>query len=288
MNDSRSFLCRLSRIAAGLVSTLVALAAGAGPLEPNLDTDHVKVRKVIEVQHKVTQDLMSAEDVLGTAVSVDDAGEPVLVVFVYDKGKHAAEIVNAMPAELLGVAARVELTDKFYAYKGKPGGSGVSHTAKQTLPIQLGTSGGWRKDLANGFCCGGTLGSLVRIGSEQFILSNFHVFEGDIVSGGNGTVATTGDFVIQPGLIDVNCSALNAQNVATLVTKSSLPNNNVDCSIAQVVSGMVDTNGAILEIGPLSSQTVTAFINQTVKKSGRTTGLTRSRISGLNATISVT
>src|SRR6185503_4861046 len=51
--------------------------------------------------------------------------------------------------------------------------------------------------------------------------------------------------------------------------------------------GMVNTNGAILEIGTLSSQTVAASLSKLVKKSGRTTGLTRSYISGLNATISV-
>src|SRR5260370_17161246 len=51
---------------------------------------------------------------------------------------------------------------------------------------------------------------------------------------------------------------------------------------------MVRTNGAILEIGPISSQTLAAFINQAVKKSGRTTGLTHSFIAGLNATIRVT
>ena len=50
---------------------------------------------------------------------------------------------------------------------------------------------------------------------------------------------------------------------------------------------MVQTDGAILEIGTISSQTVAASINQAVKKSGRTTGLTRSTISGLNATVSV-
>ncbi len=115
----------------------------------------------------------------------------------------------------------------------------VSHTAKQTPPIQLGTSGGWGYDLANGYCCGGTLGSLVQIGGTQYILSNYHVFESDIVSGGNSRVATTGDPIIQPGLIDVGCNAANAQNVATLVKNSSLPNSNVDASIAQVVSGMV-------------------------------------------------
>ena len=163
----------------------------------------------------------------------------------------------------------------------------VSHTAKQTPPIQLGTSGGWRYDLANGYCCGGTLGSLVQIGGTQYILSNYHVFESDIVSGGNNRVATTGDPIIQPGLIDVGCNASKAQTVATLVKKSSLPNSNVDASIAQVVPGMVRTDGAILEIGTISAQTVAAAVTQAVKKSGRTTGLTRSTISGLNATVSV-
>jgi hypothetical protein len=32
--------------------------------------------------------------------------------------------------------------------------------------------------------------------------------EADIVSGGNGRVATTGDPVIQPGLIDINAMPL--------------------------------------------------------------------------------
>jgi hypothetical protein len=50
---------------------------------------------------------------------------------------------------------------------------------------------------------------------------------------------------------------------------------------------MVRPDGAILEIGTISSQTVAAALNQAVKKSGRTTGLTRSKVSGLNATVSV-
>jgi hypothetical protein len=174
--------------------------------------------------------------------------------------------------------------------KPGPGGGGsvrVSHTAKQTPPIQLGTSGGWRNDLANGYCCGGTLGSLIQVNNIQYILSNYHVFESDIVSGDNGIVATTGDYIIQPGLVDVNCGAASAQNAARLVQLSSLPGNNVDCSVAQVIPGMVMNNGAILEIGVLSAQTVAASINKAVKKSGRTTGLTRSKITGLNATVSV-
>lgn len=46
-------------------------------------------------------------------------------------------------------------------------------------------------------------------------------------------------------------------------------------------------DGAILEIGTISASTVAASLKKAVKKSGRTTGLTRSTITGLNATVSV-
>ena len=76
--------------------------------------------------------------------------------------------------------------------------------------------------------------------------------------------------------------------MATLLKKSSLPNSNVDCSVGKVVTGQVASNGSILEIGTISRNTVAASIGQAVKKSGRTTGLSRNSIVGLNATISVT
>jgi hypothetical protein len=181
------------------------------------------------------------------------------------------------------------------AMAAKPGGGGsVSHKAKQPLPIQLGTSGGWRYDLANGYCCGGTLGSLVTRIGVKYILSNFHVFAADVVDGGNNRVAKQGDPIIQPGLIDVGCNANNAQNVAALDSwMDPLNNTNVDAAIAQISvseSGIstVKEDGSILEIGTISSATVAASLNQPVKKSGRTTGLTRSKVSGLNATVSVT
>lgn len=242
------------------------------------------------LQGEVTADWMASEAVLGTAVGVDDAGsEPVLLVFVDRNHGGTAAAIRSLPPRLRGVAVKIEATDKFRAFKGPPGGSTIIQRAKQTPPIQLGTSGGWRSDLANGYCCGGTLGALVQDSrGTQYVLSNYHVLEADIVSGGNGTVAATGQAVIQPALIDVGCDAASAQNVATLVKVSALPASNVDCAVARVISGMVRTDGAILEIGPLSAQTVGASLSQPVKKSGRTTGLTRSAVSGLNATIRVT
>jgi hypothetical protein len=275
-----------SVLVALVFAQIVSAQSGAA-----LDHQHPGVRAVIALQSDVTAGLMSMPAILGTAVGVDEKSNLVLVVYVDRDHTGMADAIRSLPLQLRGIGVRVEPTEKFRAMVGKPGGSGgVSHTEKQTpgtVGIQLGTSGGWGTDLANGYCCGGTLGALVNIGGQKHILSNYHVFEADIVPGGNGIVATTGDNVIQPGLIDVGCNADNAQAVATLVTKNSLPNSNVDCSVAKVISGMVDPSGAILEIGTISSSTVGASLNQAVKKSGRTTGLSRSSISGLNATVSV-
>ena len=276
-------------------STLMVGRVGAAVDSGVLDETHASVRAVLAVQGDVTPDLMKKPEILGTAVGLAEAG-PALVIYVDRDSPSVNDVVRSLPPQMRGVDVKVQLTDKFRAYANKhghgPGGGGttssVSHTAKQTPPIQLGTSGGWAKDLANGYCCGGTMGSLIQVNGVQYIMSNYHVFESDIVTGGNSTVAITGDSTIQPGLIDVGCNVNNAQGVGTLVRLSSLPNSNVDVSVAQATSGMVRTDGAILEIGTLSSQTVSAYLSQLVKKSGRTTALSHSKISGLNATLSVT
>ncbi|MCE9613584.1 MAG: S1 family peptidase [Lentisphaerae bacterium] len=168
------------------------------------------------------------------------------------------------------------------------GGTAISYTARQPTPIKCGTSGGWSYDLANGYCCGGTLGSLVKDADGIYLLSNFHVLAADTAAGGNARVAQIGDAVIQPGLIDVSCDAASAQTVGLLnAWADPLQGANVDAAIASVVPGMVDTSGAILGIGTLSSSTRAPALNLKVKKSGRTTGLTRSTVSGLNYSVSV-
>ncbi|MFZ1684038.1 MAG: hypothetical protein WAU88_07880 [Candidatus Zixiibacteriota bacterium] len=283
-------LTRPSSIVVLLAVTVLALSLGLwgcsennnGPISSDqsqagvLSPDNPQVQAVMVVQNRHTGHLMQDPEVIGTATSLDANGHPAVLLLVTSQ-----RALAAAPKTLDGVPVEVLLTDKVVAM------AGVSHKSKQTPPIQMGTSGGWAKDLANGYCCGGTLGALINVGGTLRVLSNYHVLEADIVSGGNGTVATTGDNVIQPGLIDVNCSAASAQVVAKLVKTSSLPGSNVDCSSANIVSGMVNPNGSILEIGTLTSATIAASVGQAVKKSGRTTGLTRSKVSGLNATISV-
>ena len=244
-----------------------------------MNASNPSFQRAMAIQDKHTAQLMADPNVIGTATTIGEDGKPAIMVLVLNE-----QAALGVPTKLDEVNTVVVFTDRIVAM----GTTAVSHTAKQTPPIQLGTSGGWRYDLANGYCCGGTLGSLIQVGTQKRILSNYHVFEADIVAGGNSRVAATGDYIIQPGLIDVACVATSAQNVATLVKTSSLPGSNVDCSSATIITGMVNETGAILEVGTISKTTIAAFVGQLVKKSGRTTGLTRSKVSGLNATISVT
>ncbi len=267
--------------------------------EPPFDTPP-GLLKAMEVQEANTEALMEDPDVVGTAVSEDEDGNPIIMVYLANEG------VRGIPRQLGGFDVVTQVTGKLVAYKGPPGGGGPpgqggggddgggdgdgnDPKAKQTPPIKLGTSGGWRYALANGYCCGGTLGSLIEKDGTKYILSNWHIFYSDIVDGGNNRTVQDGDPVIQPGLIDVSCNAGNAQNVATLVNNGgSLPNSNIDAGIAAIISGMVDETGAILNIGTISSSTVGAFIGQAIKKMGRTTGLSRGEVDGLNATVSIT
>jgi len=259
-------------------ANVAPLARGEAVVIP---ADDPRVVQVMALQEASTPDFFRDPNIVGTATGVDAAGEPAILVFVVDENE------AAVPSTIDGVSVVVQTTGRLVARKS--GGGGVNHRAIQTPPIQLGTSGGWRFDLANGFCCGGTLGSLINKGGTQHILSNWHVLYSDIVNGGNGRTAQPGDPVVQPGLIDVGCNANSAQNVATLVSGGgSLPSGNVDAGIAAVIPGMVRTDGAILEVGTLSSSTVGASIGQAVKKSGRTTGLSRASVTGLNASVQIT
>jgi hypothetical protein len=273
--------------AAALIATGCSKTS-TGPLSPDaadlanvkaggvLSMNNPAVRAVSLIQERHTAELMAKPGVVGTATTIDENGNPAVMVLT-----ETALGAGRLPATLDGVPVVEEVTGKFRAM------AVADHQVKQTPPIQMGTSGGWRYDLANGYCCGGTLGSCVKKGTTQYVLSNYHVLEADIVPGGNNRIAQAGDPVVQPGLIDVNCTAANAQNVASLSGIKSLPNSNVDCAIASVISGQVRTDGSILEVGTISASTVGASVGQAVKKSGRTTGLSRSTISGLNATVSV-
>ena len=184
----------------------------------------------------------------------------------------------------------------------------ATHQAQQPMAIQLGSSGGHNHDFDTARntivdCCGGTLGSLIQDTSgNKFLLSNNHVLA-------RSDHAAVGDAIVQPGLIDNNCTP-NGEGpgttpVATLTGWLPLSSNqtNADAAIAQVQSGTVDPAGSILELGtkqadgslaaapPGVSSTggkgENATLQLTVAKSGRTTGLTCASVSALSLDVKV-
>ncbi len=184
----------------------------------------------------------------------------------------------------------------------------VAHQGQLSTLMPLGSSGGNNNDfdtLGNTVadCCSGTLGALLQDSAgKQYLLSNNHVLA-------RSDHATVGDGIVQPGLIDNNCTP-NGDGAGTvpvgvlaawLPLKS--PQTNADAAIAQVASRTVDPTGSILELGarqpdgtlgaaaPGVSSTAgkgeAAGLRMRVAKSGRTTGLTCGSISALSVDVSV-
>ena len=173
-----------------------------------------------------------------------------------------------------------------------------------TAPVQLGSSGSNVDAIcltpAPGFCFGGTLGSLVTGGGKNYILSNNHVL--GLSDGG-----AVGQGVTQPGVIETNCSTagtITVANVSNIINLQNqpIPAFPVDVTTAQIISGQVDPNDNILELGalstvngvqvpqpapPASGSGMAATVGQLLAKSGRTTGLTCANVEAIDVSTGV-
>jgi len=183
----------------------------------------------------------------------------------------------------------------------------ATHQTQLPTPVVLGTSGGNNNDYdtqGNQIvdCCGGTLGSLIQNSSgTQYLLSCNHVLA-------RSDQASTGEMIVQPGLIDNNCTpngdgaGTTPVGVLTAWVPLSSNSTNVDAAIAQVDSGAVNTSGAIAELGAVQDGALAAAppgisstggngenpsLNLSVAKSGRTTGLTCASIGAINLDVEV-
>lgn len=214
--------------------------------------------------------------------------------------------VTYVVATIAGSSARIETA----VLLNSPGvtSNPTTHQDAISAPALLGSSGGNNNDFderGNTIvdCCGGTLGALVQDASgRQYLLSNNHVLA-------RSDHATVGDTIVQPGLIDNNCTpngdGAGTVPVAALTAWLPLrsPQTNVDAAIAQVASHTIDPGGSILELGarqsdgslaaapPGTSSTggkgENATLQLRVAKSGRTTGLTCGMVTALDLDVSV-
>jgi len=151
----------------------------------------------------------------------------------------------------------------------------------QTLDNNYGVSGGNVNDITRAFCCSGTLGSLVTAGGVRYILSNNHVLA-------RQDQAAVGEDISQPGLIDNGCQT---PRIVADFTAAPHLGNNVDCAIAALRSGTMNTTGFIEGLngtgGVPSNSIGTPSVGMAVQKSGRTTGHTTGTIGSTNTSVKV-
>jgi hypothetical protein len=269
---SRSTRLRLATI---LVAT-AAFAVGCGqqsrlPTTPGdqvsasriqlVDTHSARFVAAMATQNRATPALLSRSGVVGTGMSADAAGQPVIVVYTERDG------VAGVPDAIEGVPTRVVVSGKVVPY-AKPGGGGGT--------LQMGTSTG--NDLE---CASGTLGCVVVKGGTDYFLSNNHVFARE-------NNASTGERIDAPGRYDAHPVCSQTPQIATLSqfqTISFSGNNTVDCAIARPISGLKYTTSEGT-YAPVST-TVAPSVGLAVKKTGRTSKLTHATIQAINVTIQV-
>ncbi len=258
---------------------------------------------------------------LSNAPAGDNGGEGTLSAATCQRTRHAFTTcsvtyiappvvsstgVTYVVATLLGSSAKIETAVLLNA----PGvmSNPTSHQDALSAPMLLGSSGGNNNDFdqkGNTIvdCCSGTLGALVQdASSRQYLLSNNHVLA-------RSDRASVGDTIVQPGLIDNNCtpSGDGAGTIPVAALTAWLPlrsaQTNVDAAIAQVASHTVDPGGSILELGPrqpdgslaaappgissTSGKGENATLQLRVAKSGRTTGLTCGHVTALDLDVAV-
>ena len=253
--------------------------------------------RAMEVQNGNTPGLMNNPNIVGTAVTLDQNGEPAILLML----KHGNGA--GLPTEIEGFVVVTEVVGEIVAlcHKGKPHGrqnncggkepppppsggnncltdSNINRTARYR-PACIGISSGHPSITA------GTIGARVKVGGNTYALSNNHVF-----AASNG--ASVGDAVIQPGTYDGGSNP--ADNLGTLAQyvpiKFDGSCNYIDAAIASVDPSVLSNSTPSNGYGVPSSSTVAVgnlSFDQSVEKYGRTTGYTSGRVYAINANVNV-
>ena len=237
----------------------------------------VGIERAMAVQNEHSPGLMVIPDVLGIATGLRADGKPAVVVLTRMAG------VAGIPRILDGVPVIVKVTGEIKALKKPPwaGGGGdeeevIDPTSRFKRPVPIGVSTGHPNITA------GTIGARVTDGSNVYALSNNHVYA-------DKNEASIGDNVLQPGSYDGGIDQDDA--IGTLADFEPInfdgTANVIDAAIALCSTGTLGNATQSDGYGTPKSTTVTASIGLKVKKYGRTTSLTKGRVSLINATIKV-
>src|SRR5258706_5842285 len=220
--------------------------------------DDPGVRAAIGAQNRATPGLMG-NGIIGTGVSVDEKGKPVIVVYTERVGV-------GVPRQIEGIATHTLVTGPVVPY-AKPGGG----------TLQMGTSTGNDNE-----CASGTLSCVVIKGGTEYFLSNNHVFARE-------NAASIGERIDAPGRYDGKPRCAQTPIAATLSDYQPINfggNNTIDAAIARPDPGRAYTSLSAGGYDP-SSTVVSPSVGLAVKKQGRTSGLTHAPNQAINVTITV-
>jgi hypothetical protein len=172
--------------------------------------------------------------------------------------------VEGIPTDVIEVGELRPLQPRTVRWRPAPGGVSLGHFAVTA----------------------GTLGCVVRDRESglRLVLSNNHVLA-------NCNVAQPGDAILQPGAVDGGkepeavLARLERFERIRFEGEGRLSANLVDAAVARPVEeGIVEDE--ILEVGRVE-RAVEASLGMTVRKSGRTTGLTTGQVTVLDTTVTV-
>jgi hypothetical protein len=239
--------------------------------------------RTAEIHKRYCDRILDLADVVGTGVSDDVTGRPVIRVFATN------ERVRGLPATLDGVPVEVEVTGKIVAMgppqsKARGGNSSAARakidpTTWFPRPVPIGISTG-----NIGECSAGTIGCRITDGFNVYALSNNHVYALE-------NFAPLASVVLQPGRYDTNCIADPDDSIGVLYDFIPMNfdglNNTVDAAIALSSVDDLGTSTPSNGYGLPKSAIVSAFVGQKVQKYGRTTSLTKGQVTTINATVNV-
>ena len=274
-------ICLMHAISGGGIFKSAIVAAGGIPEEVIVKSSNPGIQKALEAQGRHTDILLGESGVVGTAVGLTEHGKPAILVLAtsFNEAKTAT-----IPSDIEGIPVIVKITGKIVARAKPPWAGGGKNntdptdpTSRFDRPVPIGVSTGHPAITA------GTIGARVTDGVNVYALSNNHVYA-DVNS------AILGDNVLQPGTFDGGANPEDAigtlSDFETIVISPSA-NNVIDAAIAFSSVGNLDNSTPSDGYGTPKSITVAPVINTPVKKYGRTTGFTKGRITGINATVNI-
>lgn len=253
-----------------------------------------RFRGAMAVHKRNVRRLMEISGVVASGVGRAPDGEPVVRVFTERPS------VRGIPEMLEGVRVRTKVSGRFYARRADTCGDDCETWDRWPLPVPIGVSVGHPEITA------GTLGARVTDGTDVYILSNNHVLA-------NINQATPGDPILQPGSYDgglypddaiANLTDFEQINFCTVfwIWLFCDQPNTIDAAIAKSTRGEVGFSTPIgLEYGTpspvlhaaygdpniIGDEDLDQLVGKTVKKFGRTTGLTTGKVDAIEATVNV-